>query len=62
MQLHLFQRYDMLFVVFFLADHYVAVDKYVVEQEKLSGLWSFAAHFGQNALANQHTAQDLQRL
>lgn len=62
LQLHLFQRYDVLFVVFLLANDDVAVNEDVVEQEELSGFRSLAAHFCEHTLADEHAARDEQRL
>lgn len=52
----------MLLVVLLLADHDVAVHENVVEQEELTGLRPFAAHFRQDALADQHAPGNRQRL
>ena len=45
-----------------LADHNIAVDKNVVEEEELPGLGLFTAHLGQNSLTDQHPAGDQERL
>lgn len=52
LQLHLFQRNDMLLIVFLLCIDYVTVDEYIVEQEKLTGFWPLAAHFCKNTLTH----------
>lgn len=50
----------MLLVVFLLSDDDVAVDEDVVEQEKLTRLRSFAAHFREDAFADEDSAWDEQ--
>ena len=52
---YLFQRNNMLFVVFLLVDDYVAVDKQVVEEEELPGLGLLPAGLRQDTLTHQHS-------
>lgn len=56
------QRDDVLLVVLFLLDDDVAVHQDVVEEEELSGFGSFAAQLCENALSDQHSTWDGQRL
>lgn len=62
LQLYFFQRYNVLFVVFFFTDYDVAVDENVVEQKELTGFCPFAAHLGKDTLADKNPTWNRQRL
>ena len=55
-QLHLFERNDVLLVVFLLADDDVAVHQEVVEEEELPGFGLLPAGLCEHALADEHPA------
>jgi hypothetical protein len=49
----------MLFIVFFLVENDVAIDKKVVEQEKLTGFGLFSASLCENTFAHQDPTRNL---